>query len=93
MNIFSGLRQYAGKWSEKDSRSFTEEEVAAVDHAEVVPSQYGNSVCFFMRSGVQQFIPLSSTSSLAAGDSVDVSKARLITLQRAGEADIYRVHA
>ena len=91
MNIFSSLRVYAGKWMVKATRSFTQEEIDAVDHASVVDSQYGSSVCFFMKGGGQTFIPLSSNSSLAVGDDVDLSKASLLTLERAGDADIYRV--
>lgn len=91
MNIFSNLRVYAGKWMQKDSRDFTQDEINAVQSAKVVDSQYGNSVCFFMKSGGSTFIPLSNTSSLAVGDSVDLSKAKLLTLAREGDADIYRV--
>ncbi len=93
MNIFDSLRVYAGKWAIKASRSFTQDELNAVDHASVVDSQYGNSVCFYMKSGGQTFIPLSTNSALSIGDDVDLSKASLITLERAGEADIYRVEA
>ena len=91
MNIFGSLRVYAGKWMVKATRSFTQEEIDAVDHASVVDSQYGSSVCFFMKGGGQTFIPLSTNSSLSIGDDVDLSKASLITLERAGDADIYRV--
>lgn len=93
MNIFSSLRQYAGKWSLKSSRSFTAEEQAAVASAHVVPSQYGNSVCFMMVGGGQTYIPLSQNSALSVGESVDLSKAKLLTLEKAGEADILRVEA
>lgn len=93
MNIFSALRVYAGKWQVKNSRNFTQEEIDAVEHASVVDSQYGNSVCFFMKSGGQTFIPLSTNSSLSLGDDVDLSKAQLMTLGRDGDADIYRVEA
>ena len=93
MNIFQNLRVYAGKWAVKASRSFSQEEIDAVDHATVVDSQYGNSVCFFMKSGGQTFIPLSTNSSLALGDDVDLTKAKLLTLSREGDADIYRVEA
>lgn len=93
MNIFSSLRVYAGKWMLKASRAFTAEEQAAVSSATVVASQYGNSVCFMMVNGGQTFIPLSSTSSLGVGDSVDLSTAKLLTLEKQGEADIYRVEA
>lgn len=93
MNIFSSLRVYAEKWQLKSSREFTAEEKAAVDEAVVVPSQYGNSVCFTMVSGGKTFIPLSQTSSKTVGDTIDLSKAKLLTLGKCGEADIYRVEA
>ena len=91
MNIFSSLRVYAGKWMLKDSRAFTQEEQDAVSSAVVVPSQYGNSVCFMMKSGGQTFIPLDQSSDLGVGESVDLSKAELITLEKSGEVDIFRV--
>ena len=91
MNIFSALRVYAGKWSEKDTRNFSSDEVAAVEKTEVVESQYGLSVCFIMKSGGQTYIPLDQNSSLGIGDTVDLTKAQLVTLQRPGEGDIYRV--
>ena len=91
MNIFSALRVYAGKWSEKNVRAFVPEEIQAVEKAEVVESQYGLSVCFFMIGGGQTYIPLDQSSSLGIGDTVDLTKAQLVTLQRPGENDIYRV--
>lgn len=91
MNIFSALRVYAGKWSEKDARAFAPEEVAAVEKAEVVESQYGLSVCFFMKAGGQAYIPLDQNSSAAIGDVIDLTKAQIVTLQKQGENDIYRV--
>lgn len=93
MNIFNDLHVYADKWAVKAKRAFSKEETDAVDHAQVVDSQYGLSVCFFMKSGGQTFIPLSNGSALATGDSVDLSKASLLTLERAGDADILRVDA
>ena len=93
MNVFSSLRVYAGKWAVKATRVFSQEEIDAVDTASVVDSQYGMSVCFFMKGGGQTFIPLSNTSSLNVGDTVDLAKAKLLTLGREGEADILRVEA
>ncbi len=93
MNIFNALRVYAGKWSEKDVRAFAPEEVTAVEKAEVVESQYGFSVCFSMKSGGQTYVPLDQNSSLGIGALVDLTKAKLVTLQRPGEKDIYRVRA
>ena len=93
MNIFSSLRLYAGNWQVKNSRSFSADEISAVASAKVVDSQYGYSVCFMMRGGGQTFIPLSTTSSLGLGAEVDLTKAKLLTLGREGDADIYRVEA
>ena len=78
-------------WKEKERRSFSPEEIAAVARAEVVASQYGYSVCFHMNSGGQTYIPLSQNSSLTVGDTLDLKTAKLITLCREGDDDIYRV--
>ena len=92
-NIFSSLRVYAGKWNLKSSRAFSPEEVAAVASAVVVASQYGNSVCFSMVNGGQTFIPLSQNSAKTVGESIDLTTAKLLTLEKSGEADIFRVEA
>ena len=91
MIIFSTLRTYAGKWSVKSSRNFTEEEIAAVKSAAVVPSQYGNSVCFMMVGGGQTYIPLANDATVSVGESIDLTKAKLLTLEKEGESDINRV--
>ena len=93
MNIFSSLMVYAGKWNLKASRSFEAEEIAAVSEAEVVPSQYGNSVCFHMVGGGKTYIPLSNDSTIGVGETIDLSKAKLLTLEKDGESDILRVKA
>ena len=92
-NIFSSLRVYAGKWNLKSSRAFSPEEVAAVSSAVVVASQYGNSVCFTMVGGGQTFIPLSNSSSKTVGESINLASAKLLTLEKSGESDIFRVEA
>lgn len=91
MNIFNNLQVYAGKWAEKSRRNFSAEEINAVDSNVVVSSNYGLSVCFFMKSGGQTFIPLSNDATVGLGESVDLQKASLITLSKQGEGDIIRV--
>ena len=93
MNIFNSLQVYAGKWSVKSSRDFTQEEINAVSQAVVVSSQYGNSVQFTMKSGGLTFIPLDQNCELGTGEVVDLSKCKLLTLEKSGESDIYRVQA
>lgn len=91
MNIFSTLTTYAGKWSVKSSRAFTQEEIAAVKSATVVPSQYGNSVLFMLVGGRWTYIPLAKDATVGVGESVDLTKAKLLTLEKTGESDINRV--
>jgi hypothetical protein len=92
-NVFAGLTKYADNWRVVSSREFNSEEIAAVKSASVVASQYGSSVCFIMKAGGQTYIPLSRDSELAVGDTVDLSKAQLLTLHRDGDSDIIRVQA
>lgn len=91
MNIFDNLRVYAGKWSVKETRSLTAGEIARVSQAVVVPSQYGNSVQFTMVKGGLTYIPLDQNSDCAVGEVIDLTKAKLTTLGKSGEADIYRI--
>ena len=93
MNIFNSLRIYAGKWKVTETRDFTDEEKAAISQAVVVSSQFGSSVQFTMTAGGMTFIPLDQDSQLGTGELVDLSKAKLVTLSKSGEADIYRVQA
>ena len=78
-------------WKLKNTRSFTADETSAVVLAKVVPSQYGLSVRFDMVSGLTTYIPLSTQSNLNVDDVIDLSSAKLITLSREGDEDIYRV--
>lgn len=91
MNIFASLKIYAGKWSEKEARKFSTEEIEAIAMAVVVPSQYGNSVQFIRKEGGMSFIPLDQNSNVGIGEMIDLTKAKLVTLEKEGEADIYRV--
>lgn len=91
MNIFSSLQVYGGNWQVASSRSFDPEEINAVSKAQVVSSEYGNSVCFFMKSGGQTYIPLSRDASVSVGDTVDLTKAQVLTLHRDGNDDITRI--
>ena len=93
MNIFNSLRIYKGKWGVKEIRDFTDKEKAAVSQAVVVPSQFGSSVQFTLTAGGLTYIPLDQNSQLAEGEIVDLNKAKLVTLGKSGEADIYRVQA
>lgn len=91
MNIFAGLTKYAQKYGVKESRPFNAEELADIISAEVVISQYGLSVCFHMRGGCQQYIPLSKNSVASVGDTVDVRTCKVLTLDKDGQDAINRI--
>ena len=86
-----GLNNNINDWRVKGIRSFNIEERLAVNRAEVVASDYGFSVCFFMNAGGQTYIPLDRNSELTIGDELDMNTAKLITLCRKGKSDIVRV--
>ena len=79
------------KWTIKFERGGNQEEIAAVEQAVGVSSEYGNSVQFTMKSGGMTYIPLDQNSNLTTGEIIDLSKAKLICLEKSGESDIYRV--
>ena len=86
-----GLNNNINQWQIKRVRSFNLEERLAVIRAEVVPSDYGSSVCFFMNAGGKSYIPLFDNSELSNGDELDMNTAKLITLCHKGQKDIVRV--
>lgn len=89
MNILESLKAYAEQYQVVDSFNFEAEEIASVKIAKVVSSQYGMSCCFYMKSGCQKYLPLSRDSQATAnvGDVVDLTKAKVLILQR-GDDDI-----
>ncbi len=84
------LIEMGNRWIMIKSRSFCHEEIILVDHAEVVSSEYGKRVCFYMRSGDNIYIPLSNSSTLCVGDAFDINSAKYLTLTN-GEHEINRV--
>jgi hypothetical protein len=91
MTIFDNLKVYGGKWSEKSSRKFTKEELALVEKAQVVESQYGSSCCFFMKNGTTMYVPMSNDAKSEIGDSIDLESAEIVTLEKQGEKNIQRI--
>lgn len=90
-NLFSSLRTYGGKWNLKSRRAFEQEEIDMVQDATVVESDYGLSCCFTMVSGVCSYIPMSNTANVKVGDTLDLTKASVLTLSKIGELDITRI--
>lgn len=93
MNIFNSLPIYNLGWTVTNRRHFSEEEIAEVEKAEVIKSDYGLSVCFYLKQGGNSRIPLSNQSSLGVGDLVNMENAEVLTLSKRGEEDIMRIEA
>lgn len=93
MGILDSLRLYRGKWEESGRSNFSASDIEETASAKVVASDFGHSVCFVLKNGGMKFMPISNTSkaSVAVGDTVDLSKAEVITLSREGDADIQRI--
>lgn len=92
MNLFEGKTVYGeGSWKVTSERAFDAEEKAMISRAEVTSSDYGMSCCFFLKGGGQVYVPMSRDSKLLAGDTVDVEKAKILTLHREGSDDIERI--
>ena len=91
MNIFKELPAFGGKYVVVSERRFSEEEINIVNQATTVASEFGISVCFFMKTGVQKYIPLSTESSAGVGETLDLTKASIVVLRKVGATDIMRI--
>lgn len=94
MSILSNLRVYiASKWEVSSSEKLSKEDIKNIDSIEVVDSEFGLSACFHLKSGGQSYMPLSKDSELSVGDEIDPKDAKILTLSREGDKDIYRLEA
>lgn len=90
-NIFSSLTTYAGKWELKNEVALDNEDKAMFSRAKVVSSEFGKSVCFFLKAGGQKYIPMSNQGvQLSIGDDVNLDKVSIQVLGKEGEEDILR---
>lgn len=96
-NVFGGsqLTVYGeNPWKLVNSRSFSEAEKNAIRSNTVVQSQYGKSVCFYLKGGGQSYIPLSTRGTdIPVGGSIDMETAKLVELSREGDGNILRVES
>lgn len=91
MNLFAGQKVYAAKYVVKEIRKFSDEEKAMFSKAEVVPSQYGTSACFFMKQGGNIYFPMDENAKSKVGATLDIETAEIVTLGRPGDPDIIRI--
>lgn len=98
-NVFASgeLNEYG--WAQKAERAFLPEEMSAISRAVVRtahnvpghPEVEGRmSVCFFLKRGGCNFIPLTRDSQLSDGQEVNLSQVKLVELSN-GTRNILRV--
>ena len=80
------------KWEVKDEVALDEEDKAKFSSAKVVSSDFGKSVCLFLKNGKgTQFIPLSTQGEQPAiGDNISLDAITIQVIGRANEKDIIR---
>ena len=76
---------------EEEKIKFVLNDISAVTRAEVVNSQYGYSVRFYMNTGHKTYIPLSQNSSLCLGDTIDMNKAKILISFHKGKDNICEI--
>lgn len=87
----STLKNISDIWKITNSRSFTQEEISEVTDTRVVKSQYGLSVEFSMKKGGVSYIPIAGKDIISIGAKVNLHTAKILTLSKDGEKDIYRI--
>lgn len=91
MGIFDDIQHYAEGYQVKEVKTFSGKDREMVVDAVVKKSTYGYSVCFFMKGGYKCYIPVSRDSVAVEEQKVDLDKAKVIILSKAGSDDIKRV--
>lgn len=81
-NIFESQKDYGGGYQPILIREFTQKEIEDTISATVVPSRYGMSVCFFMRSGYKKYIPVARDCACTVGTKVNLATSKLVILQK-----------
>ena len=72
-----------------ETERFTEEDAKCYSGAEVVPCEYGMSICLTMIDGShKQYVQLSRDSQLKVGDKPNLTDLQVLTIQRDGECCI-----
>ena len=81
------------KWQVKNETVLDAEDKAKFESAKVVYSDFGKSVCFFLKNGKgTQFIPLSTQGEQPAiGDNINLDAITIQVIGRTNEKDIMRV--
>lgn len=84
-----GASLYGPKWAVVEERTFSQKEIDAVDHCEVVAGKHGLSMCFFFKnSSLTSYIAIDKRSSLLIGATPDIRTLKLKTLINMGDTEV-----
>ncbi len=84
-------KAYAGSWNKTKEVSLSKEELTEVKKVFIVSSDYGLSACFMFNGGSKRYVPVSNESTLVEGDELRLDSIKILTLEKEGEAPIYRL--
>lgn len=87
----ASIKHVAEMWRISNSRHLTNEEILAISSNRVVKSQYGLSVEFSMKKGGVRYLPLLKENKLSENAKINLHDAKILTLSKEGEKDIYRI--
>lgn len=87
----ASIQHVAEQWKITNVRPFSDAEINFVADTRVVKSQYGLSVEFSFKQGGVKYIPLMGKDKLPVDGKLNLQKAKIVTLSREGETDIYRI--
>lgn len=87
----ASIKHVAEMWRISNSRHLTNEEISAISSNRVVKSQYGFSVEFSMKKGGVVYLPLLNKNKLSENAEINLHDAKILTLSKEGEKDIYRI--
>lgn len=87
----ASIQHVAEQWKITNVRPFSDAEINSVADTRVVKTQYGLSVEFSFKQGGVKYIPLMGKDKLPVDAKLNLQKAKIVTLSREGETDIYRI--
>ena len=89
--LFNNKKESIGKWKCKAEVKMASEDKVMFSSAKVVSSEYGKSVCFFIKVGGEQYIPISNFDELNTGDNVNIDTLLFQIFEKENEKDILRI--
>lgn len=92
IELFNHKKESIGKWRCKAEVEIAPEDKEMFSSAKVVSSEYGKSVCFFLKRGGQEYLPINNLNELNIGDYVNLDTVLLQVFGKQNECDVLVVY-